>query len=123
MLRSTLFVAAALALSACATAPSDQTAASAERDCFNASTASGFTYVDEHHIKISAGPSRHYMLTTQFNARDLDWTQAIAIHSTSNWICTGNGLGVELRGGDRRLNYPISLIERLPEVIPADQGS
>lgn len=123
MLRTTLFIAAALTLSACATASDTQTAASANRDCFNASTVSGYTYVDEHHIKISAGPSRHYMLTTQFNARDLDWTQAIAIRSTSNWICTGNGLGVELRGGDRRLSYPISSIERLPEETPADQGS
>ncbi len=121
MLRTVFFATTALLLTACAT-PADETQAPADRDCFNASAASGFSYVDENHIKLSVGANRHYQLTTMFNARDLDWTQAIAIRSTSSWICTGNGLGVEIIGGDPRRTYPVSAIERLPDDVPV-QGS
>lgn len=123
MLRSCLLAVAALGLAACATQDQTQAASAppADRDCFPASTASGFNYLDERHIVVTAA-GRRYALTTMFNARDLDWTQAIAIRSTTNWICTGNGLGVEIIGGDPQRTYPVTAVERLPE--PANtQGS
>jgi hypothetical protein len=124
MRRTVLALAAAAALSACATPPADQAAAPAEgRDCFNASNASGFSYIDENHILVRVGASRRYILTTMFNARDLDWTQAIGLRSTTNWICTGNGLGVEVIGGTMHRRYPVTSIERAPEETPPAQGS
>ena len=123
MLR-TAILAAALVLGACATQEAaDQTTPPADRDCFNASTVNGYSYVDENHIAVSVGANRRYILTTLFNARDLDWTQAIGLRSTSSWICTGNGLGVEVIGGRPQRTYPISGIERGPDEAPADQGS
>lgn len=123
MLRTPLLASLAL-LAACTTpAATDSTAeAPADRDCFNASSVSGFSYIDENHVDVRVNANRQYRLTTMFNARDLDWTQAIAIRSTSSWICTGNGLGVEIIGGDPRRNYPITAIERLPDDVPV-QGS
>jgi hypothetical protein len=118
-----LAITALVALSACATEPGDQAAAPADRDCFNANNVTGFSYVDENHIRLSVGANRNYTLTTMFNARDLDWTQAIAIRSTTNWICTGNGLGVELIGGDPRRTYPINEIAREPDEAQPVQGS
>lgn len=122
MLRA-LAIAAAVGLSACATPTSDEASAPEGRDCFNADSVNGFSYVDEHHVTVSVGASRKYSLTTLFNARDLDWTQAIALRSSTNWICTGNGLGVEIIGGEPRRTYPIRGIERLPDEAPPIEGS
>ncbi len=120
-------LAAALALSACASpeGAADQTAAAPEgRDCFNSDMVNGYSYVDDRHVSVRVGANREYTLTTMFNARDLDWTHVIAIRSTSGWICTGNGLGVEIIGGDHpRRTYPITAIERAPDEAPAVEGS
>ncbi len=124
MFRSFAFAAIA-ALTACATEPSDRASATppSDRDCFNADSVSGFSYIDANHIQLSVGASRKYTLTTMFNARDLDWSQAIAIRSTTSWICTGNGLGVELIGGDPQRSYPVNQIVRAPDEAPPVQGS
>jgi Family of unknown function (DUF6491) len=115
----------ALTLAACASAPTDAAnTPAADRDCFNAENVNGFSYIDNEHIGVSIGANRKYILTTMFNARDLDWTHVIAIRSTTSWICTGNGLGVELIGGEPRRTYPITAIERAPDPAPnAEQGS
>lgn len=118
-----LAAAAALVLSACATNETAQTEPSAGQDCFRADMVSGYTYVDENHVLVRVGASRRYTLTTMFNAHDLDWTEAIAIRSTTNWICTGNGLGVEIIGGRPSRTYPISGVERAPDEAPPAQGS
>jgi hypothetical protein len=112
---------AALLIAGCATAPQDETAAS--QDCFRGEHVSTYSVIDNTHIGISVGANRNYVLTTMWNARDLDWTQAIAIRSSSGWICTGNGLGVELIGGDPQRTYPIVSIERAPGDDQAVQGS
>lgn len=125
MLRTCL-IAAALTLAACATpesATQEAGAAPAERDCFNSDTANGFSYIDDRHVRVTVGANRRYILTTMFNANDLDWTNAIAIRSSTGWICTGNGLGVEIIGGEPRRNYPITGIERAPDEAPPQQGS
>jgi len=121
MIRTILLAATALAIAGCA-AQTEQAENASQRACFAADTANGFNYIDENHISLSAGPGRRYILTTMFNARDLDWTQAIAVRSTSGWICTGNGLGVEIIGGDPVRTYPVTYIARALEP-PAPQGS
>ena len=108
-------------LAACASSGETQTANSS--DCFRSEQARGFSVIDNTHIKLSVGASRDYILTTMWNARDLDWTQAIALRSATGRICTGNGLGVELIGGEPRRTYPIVSIERAPADEPAAQGS
>lgn len=114
---------AAAALAACASTET-QTAAPEGRDCFNTRAISGYNSVDENHVTVSVGANRRYILTTMFNARDLDWTETIALRSTSGWICTGNGIGVEVIGGRPQRNYPITAIERAPDAVPnSDQGS
>ncbi|MGE0739886.1 MAG: DUF6491 family protein [Hyphomonadaceae bacterium] len=111
----------ALALSACAS--TEQTAQSGEgRDCFRSEQVSGYSLVDDRHIGLSVGASRRYVLTTNWNARDLDWSHAIAIRSTTGLICTGNGLGVDVIGGDPQRTYAIVGIERAPDDAP-QQGS
>jgi Family of unknown function (DUF6491) len=126
MLRTVLLAAASLLLCACATKPTETAAATPPtgRDCFFADNITGYGYVDENHVSVTVGPSRKYLLTTMFNARELDWTTAIALHSTTNWICTGSGLGtVDVIGGHPRRTFPISAIERAPDETPPAQGS
>ena len=94
------------------------------RDCFLASSVSGFNVVDDHTVRVTAGPSRHYLLGTTWNARDLNWSEEIALRSRGNdWICVGNGLGVEVRGGRPPQTYPITSVTREPETPPTPQGS
>jgi len=109
------FIAAALLLAACATEPTSETAAGSDRDCFRSENVSGYSVIDDHNVRVTAGASRHYILGTSWNARDLDWTHTIAIRSSTGWICTGNGLGVELIGGEPRRTYPVTSITRAPE--------
>lgn len=122
MVRTGFLAAAALALSACATQPASD-APPPDRDCFNADMVNGYSYLDEQHIAVNVGANRRYVLTTMFNARDLDWTHAIALRSSTNWICTGRGLGVEIIGGDPTRRYPITSIERAPDETPVVEGS
>lgn len=122
MIRSLLLSAAMLSLAACATPTAEQAAAPEGRDCFHADNVSGFNYIDPHTIKIRVGASRDYLLSTDWNARDLDWQQAIAVRSDTSWICVGNGLGVEIIGGEPRRTYPVNGITRAPEP-EAPQGS
>jgi len=118
MLRSAFLAAAALSLAACA---STETASSgaAERDCFRALDVNGYGVLDEHRIRVTVSPQREYYLTIRQNTRDLDWAHAIAIRSTTSFICVGNGLGVQLMGGDPPFPYPVTLIERAPVTAPA----
>ncbi len=122
MLRKGFFALASLALAACATEPTDGSATTSN-DCFRSGDAHGFTMVDDHHIRVHVGASRNYILGTTWNARDLNWTEALAIRSATGRICTGNGLGVEIIGGEPRRTYPITSIERAPDDTPPAQGS
>lgn len=108
-------------LAACATTEAGQQSASSS-DCFRSDQVSGYTVIDNNHIGFNVGASRQYVLRTMWNARDLDWTHAIAIRSATGRICTGNGLGVELIGGDPRRTFPVSEITRAPDTN-AVQGS
>jgi len=84
-------------------------------DCFLASHYLSYSYIDPHHISVHYGPSRDYLFATEWDARDLRWVEALAIRSRgSDWICTGNGLGVEIIGGHMRQTYPVSSISRMP---------
>lgn len=112
MSRLSILAIATIAASACAT----QSAAAPDgRDCFSNSQINGYSIIDDNHIRVSVGAGRNYILTTNWNARDLVWTENLAIRSATNWICTGNGLGVEVIGGRPRRTYPIQGIEREPE--------
>lgn len=123
MLRNTLSALALLGLAACAS-PGAQEASAApagDRDCFNASTVQGYNVIDNRHVAVRVGANRTYILTTMWNSHDLDWSEAIALHSTNGYICTGNGLGVEVTGGRPQQTYPITSVARAPE--PAPQAS
>ena len=121
MKRMGIAVVAALALSACATSESTQN--SAARDCFRAEDVSGYSVIDDHNIGVRVGASRNYVLSTSWNARNLDWTHAIAIRSSAGFICTGNGLGVEIVGGEPRQHYPVNNITRAATDQPEPTGS
>jgi hypothetical protein len=101
-------------LGACATSDGAQQTSGSSNDCFRSEEVRGFNVIDNTHIGFRVGANRNYILTTMWNARDLDWTQEIGIRSSTGRICTGNGLGVELIGGEPRRTYPIVSIERAP---------
>jgi hypothetical protein len=104
-------------LSGCATT-SQAGAAPTDRDCFLADAVNGYEYVDPHTVAVQVGANRRYILSTDWNARDLNWEHTIAIRSTMSWICTGNGLGVEIIAGKPARHYPIKSIARAPDEAP-----
>ncbi|MGH6952192.1 MAG: DUF6491 family protein [Vitreimonas sp.] len=116
-------VIAAMALAACASDPGAHQSAATSNDCFRTGDVSGYSVIDDTHVGFSVGASRRYVLTTMWNANSLDWTSAIAIRTATGRVCTGNGLGVELIGGEPRRTYPIVSVERAPDDAPAVQGS
>jgi hypothetical protein len=118
MLRTALFAVAALGLAACAS-DGDSGATAATNDCFNSAQVNGYEVVDDHSVRVRVSANRHYLLTTAWNTSDLNWTQAIALQSTNGHICTGNGLGVQIRGGDPVRTFPITGITREPDDVPA----
>jgi hypothetical protein len=109
-------------LAACASTDATDNQSAGTRECFNSDQVSGYNFIDNHNIGLSIGANRRYVLTTTWNARDLDWTHAIAVRSATGRICTGNGLGVELIGGDPQRTYPVTQISRAPDDSPV-QGS
>jgi hypothetical protein len=114
---SLLITAAALALSACA---STETASSGRSggDCFRPSQATGYSTVDDSRVRLRAG-TNDYILTIRGRTSDLNWTQAIGVESNGQLICAGDSqLGVYLVGGEPRLRYQVSNVERVPETGP-----
>jgi hypothetical protein len=118
--RILLAACAAIALSACAS--TEQSAEAADRDCFPTANISGYSIIDDHHVNVRVGASRDYIMTLDWNAHDLDWSHAIAVRSTSSFVCTGNGLGTRIIGGDPPRDYYVTQIARAP-AEPAAQGS
>jgi hypothetical protein len=112
MLRTGLFATAALLTAACAVPGED---AASARDCFRAESVSGFSVIDRNTVEINVGASRRYHLTTNWPTANLDFSERIALRSTTGSICTGSGLGVEIVGGEPITAYPIQSVARAPE--------
>jgi hypothetical protein len=121
-MRTGIIALAGLALAACA---STETASNDTEgsDCFRAADVNGYSIVDDRQVGITVGAGRRYVLTTLFNARDLDWTHAIAIRSSTSFICTGATPGVDLIGGDPQRRIPVTSIERAPDDEDLPTGS
>ncbi len=117
MLRTGIF-ATALMITGCA-ATGSETAASG-RECFRSDAVNGFDVLDQETIEVRVGASRRYLLSIAWPAANLDYSQRIALRSSTGMICTGNGLGVEIIGGDPIQSYPVQSIARAPE--PEAQG-
>ncbi len=123
MLRTLVTAATLMVLSACASATAPNHDSSASRDCFRTTDVRGFGVYDEHRVRVTVGASHHYLLTIAEDTRDIDWTQALAIRSPTSFICTGNGAGVDLYGGDIPRRYVVRAVERAPDSEPAQEGS
>lgn len=119
MLRVSIF-ASALLLAGCASTEGANTPAAGDRDCFRSGSVSGYNVVDRNTLEVRVGVSRRYILTTNWPTTNLDFSQRIAIRSASGFICTGNGLGVEIIGGQPSATYPIQSIARAPEPTPQE---
>lgn len=115
MLRTTTFIAAALALAACAS-PGTSTASNAggDRDCFRALDVKGYGVLDDNRFRVRVSPQRQYALTIATTTRDLDWEHSIAIRSVTSFICVGAPSGVTVVGGDPAITRHVTAIERLP---------
>lgn len=120
MFRSLFAVAAtAAALVACTTPQGGAQRTSGDRDCFRTADVSSYGVEDDHRVRVHISPQREYLFTIGQDVRNLDWSHAITIRSTTSFVCVGNGLGVQLVGGDPPFPYPVTNIERAPQDAPS----
>jgi hypothetical protein len=115
-----LVLTAALMAASAGLAPVTTASAANERphqDCFPTRAISGYGISGEHTAYLTVG-SRHYFLHINDSARDLDWNYSISVRSLSTFICTGNGLGVQLMGGYPPIPHQVVGIERAPPGEP-----
>jgi hypothetical protein len=111
LLRHSIIVLAAFACAGAAAAE----APAPERDCFRNQDIVGWGLLDDHAIRVRINGSRAYAIRTHMNVRRVRWEQSIALTSRSNWICTGDGLGVELHtGGETPRTWIVDSVTRLP---------
>lgn len=124
MIRTMLLVGAALLTASCA-ATAEQTAAAGARDCFNAASVTGFGVIDARTVRIDVGARRQYAMTLMNDARELNYNERLGVETNQNWICTGNGLGVEVHSLDSNIprSWPVTAIARLPDDVPRGAGS
>ncbi len=111
---SILAAAAAIALTACASATAPNTTEPASRDCFRNASITAYGVIDDYNVRVSIGPNRHYILTTDANARQFDWSRAISLDGP-DYICTGPSSVVYLMGGDNNRRFRVVNIERQPD--------
>jgi len=120
MIRNIVAATALLVVGACAsTTPSEP---GASRDCFRTADVTGYGIQDEHRVRVSVGSSRHYYLSIDENTRDLDWTHALRLQSSTSFVCVGDiASGAQIIGGEPVRWYLVRSIERAPDDTP--QGS
>jgi len=90
-----LILSSIVTLSACSSQPQPRTAQTQARDCFNVAFVQGFSSVAGSTVRLDAGPGSSYDVQTAGPQCDLiDWSQRIALESTSSsWICVGDAIG------------------------------
>lgn len=115
-----LALAAALALSACAS-----TAQSMEdRDCFYTRSVRGYEVVDDRTILVRINDQERYLLTTIGPIENaLNWSSRIAIRAPGSLVCTGSGAGVEIYGGPDRRTFGVTSITRAAPETPSASSS
>lgn len=121
---TSLAVVAALALPASGLAQ-PPTQPKPERQCFDAGTVSGFSPVDERHINLQVGASRHFQLTLMGICRDVDWAQRLAISTRAGGsrICTGLDADIIVLDSAFPQRCPVTEIRRLtPEEVKATRA-
>lgn len=98
------------ALAGCAGGASGTRTDNAQRNCFSASSVTGFNALSDTRVLLHVGVRDVYELELLGFCPDVDWSQRIGVRSVggSSWICTSDPLGVELvvpdHAGHRRVD-------------------
>ena len=82
---------AALVIAGCTAAGEHGPAAArAGRECFLASSVSGFTETSAHSVVVTTGPRQYYRLDTFGQCHDLDYSEVVGVRATGGgpWICS-----------------------------------
>ena len=102
LLRTSLITACAVALAACTTVPSDQSAPEAyaddprlgervDRICFGRSI-NGFGETTRDTIVLNVGANEHYLVETFGSCQDLDWAQSISLDQFSSCVTEADSI-------------------------------
>jgi len=114
---ASLFIATALLAGGCTTAQSQTASAQpAAHDCFRNQEINGWSLIDPHTVRVQITPRRAYALTVSPDARDLNFSETIAIRSRgSDWICTSDLNDVRISARDTiPREWWVTKVERLP---------
>jgi hypothetical protein len=88
-----ILVSAALLAAACAAVAPQAPAAGAAnaRQCFNARSVNNFHAISDNAVIITVGTNRYYQLDIVGVCPEIDWSQSVALRSTSgsSFVCEG----------------------------------
>lgn len=89
---------AVVILAGCASQAGGTRADAVQRDCFAASSVTGFSPVDSNRVLLHVGVRDVYELELLSFCPDVDWSQRIGVRTTggSSWVCASDPLSVEL---------------------------
>lgn len=104
--------AAALALCGCTSPRAGGAGDAWPRDCFRTLDIDSYGVLDDRRVQVVVNPRRNYILTIRDETSRLDWATVIAVRAPVSFVCVGDGLGVELMGGDPPRRYPVISVER-----------
>ncbi|MES1200594.1 MAG: DUF6491 family protein [Pseudomonadota bacterium] len=117
-LAALLAVAAVFAAGCTTTAQSQTASAATSRDCFRNQDINGWSLIDPHTLRVEITPRRAYALTVQPDARDLNFTESIAIQArgSDDWICTNDVNDIRISAHDTiPRTWWVTKVERLPQ--------
>lgn len=115
-LAAVCLAAALMGAAAWAQTPAEDPApAEGDRDCFRPNQMSGWRLIDNHTMRIRINGTRIYALTTDSSMRILRDDYSMALRGPSDWVCVGDGAGVEIHStGDFRRTWFVDSVTRLP---------
>lgn len=116
MIRKGFLALTALGLAGCASAAS--TTDTADRDCFQTRSVTGYEIVDSNTVLIRVGTERRYHLTTFERTNGLDFGFGATIRSPRGFVCEGSGSSVEIIGGRPQRSYGVRAVTRAPDEPP-----
>lgn len=120
-------IAAAIALSAAQTAAAETPAKAPdeEKSCFFVNQISGWNRIDDKTVRVTVSSKRQYDLTLMSPTFSGLHQEVIGIKADpSNYVCTGNGLGVSVITGEVAgpSSYPVTKVTLVPPVRKASAG-
>lgn len=88
-------------------------------ECIHVRNITGFNTIDDHHVLFTSGANKKHLVTTFGRCHQLQWSETIAIKSTTNWTCSNSKDTILYNDGLSPRRCPIADITRVESMAEA----